>query len=70
MATKAQQAVSTQRDVSLALRLAKQMQLKVEPALANTAAELVQLLTDIDARTGRRDPSARKKAGLHQRNGK
>lgn len=57
-----QSAKGTKRDVSTALELAKKLQLTAAPDLANDAQQLVEILTEIDARTGRRDPSTRKKA--------
>lgn len=58
----------TQRDVTRALHLAATLNgalMALVPdhsRLHLTADELIQILRDLDARTGRRDPSKRKRA--------
>lgn len=64
MATKAKQAKGTlgvKRDITKALEMAKSLQVRVEPALAADAQELVTLLDELDGRRSRRQKAYRAK---------
>lgn len=52
-----------QRDVSKALKIARTIkETATNDGVAGLADDLIQILIDMDARTGRRDPTKRKTA--------